>query len=60
MPQRGSASQPPAAENKSGNTSQESTPPPPPPPQFDLQATAFPPLPGMNEFIEIRLVLFLQ
>ncbi|XP_066985796.1 la-related protein Larp4B isoform X1 [Macrobrachium rosenbergii] len=48
MPQRGNNAQPPAAD-KSGNNSQESTPPPPPPPQFDLQATAFPPLPGADE-----------
>ncbi|XP_068244657.1 la-related protein Larp4B isoform X2 [Palaemon carinicauda] len=47
MPQRGNISQPPG--DKSGNNSQESTPPPPPPPQFDLQATAFPPLPGADE-----------
>ncbi|KAK7076916.1 La-related protein 4 [Halocaridina rubra] len=52
-PQRGMASQTPVTDSKSGNNSQESTPPPPPPPQFDLQANAFPPLPGSDEQVPV-------
>lgn len=47
MPQRGGLSQSPNAESiKPGASQQEMTPLPPPPPQFDLEAAAFPPLPG--------------
>lgn len=47
MPQRGSSTQPPSNDNTKQGNSQEATPPPQPPqPQFDLEAAAFPPLPG--------------
>ncbi|XP_045598119.1 mucin-5AC isoform X5 [Procambarus clarkii] len=54
MPQRGGLSQSPNAESiKPGASQQEMTPLPPPPPQFDLEAAAFPPLPGSDEQVPV-------
>lgn len=56
-PPRGGLSQMPNSDNNrpGGNHQEMTPPPPPPPPQFDLEATAFPPLPGM-EINRSRLV----
>ncbi|XP_071522733.1 uncharacterized protein Larp4B isoform X4 [Panulirus ornatus] len=55
IPQRGGGSQPPNTDStKLGGSHQEMTPPPPPPPpQFDLEAAAFPPLPGSDEPVPV-------
>ncbi|XP_047483164.1 uncharacterized protein LOC125035076 isoform X3 [Penaeus chinensis] len=54
MPQRGGTTQPPSNDNPKQGNSQEATPPPQPPqPQFDLEAAAFPPLPGSDEQVPV-------
>lgn len=61
MPQRGGSTQPPSNDNTKQGNSQEATPPPQPPqPQFDLEAAAFPPLPGDKQTSLQNLTLIVK